>query len=1506
MFLLLCPQCGQGEPNTMRVTGSAGSRCASCSFSVLASASAHSLYIAFLLRNSALPLATVLGLYTVQRGAVVHRTRLMHPWRLCLLASHAVRYLHLYDPVEASISVAALGELKCQLPVPTTKFFLSLASSLPQYDSTQLRRVLAGLSRLHVAHYMITAYILKLFLASLTRDVDSATVPTSLMQSGSWPRCAAAKQLASVADMVRILQIHHTQRTMRAFLAAAERSLAPITTTRGGACSLSWLCRKKDDDLGGTSYIDARRMAVQVLFLLEVYVNARVHVAAPHTPLWLLGMVFHAPWRSFTLSELLHIYSRLFPAAAPRRATGCAANVSSTRLMQEPLTEHILHRAGGTEVEGTSGCRCAPSATGEDDAALGAPFSNSDLLTVPAQCRVWRERSSWEEYVLLRCTVWRLAYQPVSKSSGAEARRLLGILTPTLFYQLSAEFGGQMRGSALRCWIEALPRSAVGRCDVVDSTECDAPREGTAVEAAQICIAILQLLYTQYIAAGEEASSLTYSAVACRTEDSVGTADGEGVLVSVQRLATGLRSVASLGLKETGEERDWELLALLLDVHSYSACTGTSVSFAHWLESELHQSGDASNMWRCLSAAQQDARDVLMARWCRFWAHHQRENRLTSPLAKGKCRSATLACSDVDDSVTPRRKLAEKELLLHWCIANLVNKCLQRSHQASQLHGYTTPPPAHLTPPRLSFQQIWRGMLSETVEELDVSHQRAAAGVSTYPAMKLETDLLAIMAESLDLNRAAQLRSGDASSPPLCMSLADIIGESVLPDTLCAVVGQTQGHRTDAHSRTFPSFAEAAMQRGRWRRRMWWAASTSALGTSMSLQAAQVMLLNALFPSASIGGACGSTSRASLRRLSVLWPYRLLAVCLRHSASVHQPEKIRYAATEGCGSEWRVCATPWDLKEIFGLDAEYRTLGLVTQCDSAYPRENPLTSAIGELPATQQSFFTCAKGLSNTLMCNIESLIAWQQRSDMLPANTLRCRGEDGGILPPDLCGSTAAPYRMWHRDDTTMYLSGGHCLEAYPFADSNKGILSNNSSENVLETPFAYGTGALVPLRETVALLTRAAMSLNASFASVFAQLPARSSPCWTSCSETAVSASLWAPLFPFRPFAAVEALYAELCLYFWERCQRLAEVLLSLCVVSKPDSRHNEEASTPAMTAETLAVSGVVEWRLLSRYVRDASPSAEPSCDTLALTSAQDRATALLLPLMWRCVHYCAAEATPAISWTSKCRRPTEGVVHDVWRLQLFATYLRGKLPLPGRCEPAQERLWWCLHAALSDAVPLEKDGSLNGESSVGSEHRAALAEAMDNLKANSRKSQQLDSIAQSTQRPFLFLRDTISSLCDGLGTASMMSGDGDISVTSPIDTYVQRLLPCHPFVHAGSSNMHARFLCGVRLVVLTWMHVLLLESIVVYHPRIFSHECTQQLSCVQTRIKTYEQGLYLTVPSSAPSCKHGIAHYMGPSTRAATRRYALLVECLVRELDAAASKLMTWLRDPCISVS
>ncbi|KAG5475849.1 hypothetical protein CUR178_03562 [Leishmania enriettii] len=179
-----------------------------------------------------------------------------------------------------------------------------------------------------------------------------------------------------------------------------------------------------------------------------------------------------------------------------------------------------------------------------------------------------------------------------------------------------------MRGPALRLWMGVLPRSSIERSRMANATESRA-LEGAVGEAVQLCITLLQLLHIQYAAAGEGAGLLTCSAVACHTDDSADTNQGGKVLVVAQRLVACLRTVASLVCDHAWHEGEWELLALLLDMHFPSGRSTTGVSFAQWLEAVLQQSGGAARMWRCLSAVQQGARDALMARWRGFWAHRR-------------------------------------------------------------------------------------------------------------------------------------------------------------------------------------------------------------------------------------------------------------------------------------------------------------------------------------------------------------------------------------------------------------------------------------------------------------------------------------------------------------------------------------------------------------------------------------------------------------------------------------------------------------------------------------------------------------------------------------------------------------------------------------------------------------------------------------------------------------------------------------------------------------------
>ncbi|KAG5475329.1 hypothetical protein LSCM1_03442 [Leishmania martiniquensis] len=1439
---------------------------------------------------------------TIQKEAPDHRTCLMYPWRLLQLANQAVRHLRMYDPIDASVAVAALGELNYDLSPSTTAFLVSLTPALPHCDATQLTRVLVGLSRLRVAHYMLVSHILKLFLAALTRDGGSAKVPTSPVHAGSSLRCAAGDQLAKVASMVRVVQVHHTQRTVRAFLAAAERALAPIMTSGGGAHPTSAQHGKRDGGASSTSPASARQMVLELLFILEVYVNARVRVAAPHTPAWLLHMISRAPWAFFSLSELLHVYSRLFPAAAAHRRVACAAGVSAARLVQNTLTEHILGRARSTKWVDLWSCRRASPVTGEQDAEDDAWRCSGDFSNAAqVGCCVWEGLPPGERYALLRCVVWRLASQPLTQVRGAEANELVGLLTPALFCLLAAEFGAQMRGPALRWWMGALPRSAMEGGRMANAAASRARCEGAAREAVQLCIALLQLLHIEHAKADEVASSLGCAAADCLADDSAGSRQVSEVLVAVQRLVTCLHRVASLAGDGAGHEGEWELLTLLLDLHAPSS-NPAGASFAHWLEAALQRSGDASHMWRCLLTAQRDARDALIRRWCNFWVNRRGAVVCKSSMAK-KCRSDTLVRADRGNSAAPLCVgLGVHEWRLHWCIAHLLDAWLQRARQSRQLHICATLPLAHLTSRWFPFRQIWQGMLAETTAHLHGSDWSAATRGSPYPAMVLETDLLVIMADSLDPRRRARERSGEAQMLPSLISLADAISDSALPDALCTALEVAQAHDTDRPRQTLPCHAEAETQRERWRRRVWWSEKASASGTSMSLQAAQMLLLCALFHPSTINNTCIPADSSSPCRLPARWPYQILAVSLRTSASPQRPSAASHEPRESREREWGADGSQWEMQGDGETGAEYHAPGALTLFARANLTEPLPIPAISEPLPTKVSLFTCAKGLTNALMCSIEALVAWQWRSGMLALDTLRGRDDGVSALPPDLSGATATLYRIWYRDDTPVILAGGAFLAVKPLGDPNRGGTTGESADEPPGQPSARDTGVLVTLCEMVALLTRAAVPLNASGASLFAPSPAFSSDCVPAFKGGVASSSLCGPLPPFQPPMAAEALYAELCLRFWEHCRRLADVL-ARCAVSKPGSRGDEEAPACIKGAEALAIAGAVAWRRFSRHFSNASPSAKPSCSAHGLTAAQNQATKLLLPLIWRSAHCCTVESSPATSQMSKCRLPIRGVLSDLWRLQLFTSHIGGQLPLPAKCEPAQERLWWCLQAALSGAIPAGQQRLVGAEPSEPLEDQAALELAVSELRASLCQRHWLDSTAQGTQRPFSFLRDAILSMGADHGATPAVGGEGESSMTSPMAVYVQRLLPCHPFVLAGPRGMQVHLLCGVQLVVLTWMHVLLLECIAMYHPRLFSAPCTQQLIWVRSRLRTCKQELYLGPLSSASLQSEGAAPSTARCTGAEESLHSLLVMCLTRELDAAVSELMSCLRDPCI---
>ncbi|KAG5475848.1 hypothetical protein CUR178_03561 [Leishmania enriettii] len=140
-----------------------------------------------------------------------------------------------------------------------------------------------------------------------------------------------------------------------------------------------------------------------------------------------------------------------------------------------------------------------------------------------------------------------------------------------------------------------------------------------------------------------------------------------------------------------------------------------------------------------------------------------------------------------------------------------------------------------------------------------------------------------------------------------------------------------------------------------------------------------------------------------------------------------QPSATCHKPPESCGNAWRAHGPQWEIQDAAHAGAEYHALG---------PLSDFGTVNLTEPPPAQNSLFACAKGLSNALMCSIEAFVAWQRRSGVLAADTLRGRGEDWTLLPPDVSGASATLYRVWSRDDKPVTLAGSAFSTVKPFED--------------------------------------------------------------------------------------------------------------------------------------------------------------------------------------------------------------------------------------------------------------------------------------------------------------------------------------------------------------------------------------------------------------------------------------------------------------------------------------
>ncbi|KAK7201759.1 hypothetical protein NESM_000241900 [Novymonas esmeraldas] len=1421
----------------------------------------------------------------------------MQLWRLHLLTARAVCCLHLYDPTEASVAVAALGELGGELSGSSSRLLLGVLPSLPHYDATQLTRAFGGLSKLRVGHHMVTAHFLQLFLAATVGGRCGASA-----HSGRQLPPPLADQLSAVAAMASLLQRHHTQRTVRAFLAAAERALAPFAAAASGDVvkRLSRHMTRGTTDVSDSATLAARQSAAQALFLLEVHVHARVSVAAPQTPSWLLHALMSVPWTSYTFASLLHLYHRLHPATAvPRqrcRVTGeCAATV-----VLSSLAAHVLHRA--EEV------LCSGHVAADESVPLRRPSRVEATAEGHADVGGRAGLSPAQQYVIVRCAASSLSRSPSMAELQPCVVRLLRGVPVEVFYELSAEFGCHMRGSALMCWVAHMPRSTAPSTGAVTTAQgCRVQHHrGTAGDAARGCAALLQLLYVQYAASPEPsprtevATSNTAVRAVCRR--------------LVVCLAEVTAAVATTPVEE-GSEREWELLALLLDMLASPARHSDSdgVPFVLWLVEDGEAMGTAPRTRHDLGAALVAARDALVMRWLHLWAGccccGGGAAVLRSPATVGgsadNCATALSARCHVGSGVArPPRALSDKVLRLHWAIAHQTEEQLRcddtgddsgaMAWRTGLAEALTTYPPAH--PTDAVWPTVWRALISESEARLHATARRRRACDAV-----LEADLLVILAEALlHASRAA---------PPSRPSLADSICESGLPEALCTALEWAGQDDAVALSAGPLSRAEAELLlRTRWRRRLWWAERTAAPGAFTVLRAAQTVLLHTVFMSkrgptrdclAFRVAPCGGSVR--------WWPHRLLVASLRGDLSrgrlcatteeeeeedeeeglptpAAECDRVRSLARE-CGGG--LAAGDAVLHDDYGCDNDdhhhdHQRPPLQGQTPQHRLRLQGEDGEMAEgalVPLASASLFHRATGLSSAMMSSVESFVNRVYHGHRAATATLCVGSLRKRHPPPGVSVEEAALYREWYMEDTLVTLSAD--VRAAPSPHVNIGAARVARVCGGIQTTSAAtcDPSAVRWLPETLALLLTASMTLQA--------IPAAPSATRASASSFHYYAAPPLSSAPSHAAVAAEAVCVGLCFSLAELSQRLAAALLA--------GSMGDHASEAVAEAEALVVAGAAEWVRLERLVRHAASTAATSSRPVpALATGEPIADEVLLPLVWRGVHRTApcrgrriASLPPLLRDGGDQRGCT--LVVDVWRLQLFARHLCRHLPLARRFAPAQERLWRCLRAAAAAASASPPVAHQLAEEHRDDSGEASLDSAMAELAAELHERHWYDGVAAGTHHPLRFLKGLLSALTASLNHATdEETVDGAAAAATPADDYASQLLPCHPFALDRAAAAAPQCTGGVRLVVVTWMHVLLLCSIAEHHPRLLSHTGMQ-------RLHSALQNTHMRARDIA-----GSAVDPHPGARLSESVHGPLLEaCLACELGAAVAELLKW---PC----
>lgn len=1422
------------------------------------------------------PLYAVFLLLRTRRGAVFFFSPLRHrsaarfgdawmiPWRRYMLTARATRHLGLYDPAIASVTVDALGDLGDELPTSPGRLLARVSPVLPHCDAAQLLRLFRGFSKLRVAHYMATAHLLQLFLAALAEHpVASAEL--------------AALQLGAVAQVTHVVQQHHTQRTTRAFLAAVEAALRPARGRLG----------VEECGHAALSFAAARGMASQLLFVLEVHVNVRVCVQAPHTPSWLLERLASLPADALSLRELLHVYARGFPVPATPASDTDAATVRPSAAASRRLLTHRILSCLSRQSAGRRG----GGAAAETDAT--APDGSACVEAAWGEQPAWaRALSCGERHTLVRCVVDDWAAGGAGRPDDTATMRLLtSIATPALFWRVTKERGWRLRGAVLDRWLAVLS----------DFTGRDAHARGPSArrsgpvrlsgshDAAPLCVALLQIVFA--LVAGEDLSETSHRR-GCSGTDAAEMADRRGQLQwCVQELLFCLRIVSADENSDTAPTGynlvEWELLALLLSLHHSATPDAADVPERRLTELTLQQIGESSPAWCTLMRASRDTLGVLLARWLQFWHGHNPLSDVDTMVLGRRVAPTNSALQRFHGGryglPGPQHCLSPLEHRLHWAIADFCEALLPHTRGAD-VAASTAPLQASAWQPLRVPHAALARVVSRLVVHTEQLLREQAGSARLARDGELEVDLVLILAESLERarRRNAALR---AMQPPVkeCVWLADVMVESAVPGLLAAAMRRTSaGGLCAAGSGRVPSYAATRHGLGRWHGRLWWAATAAGAASEarISPAAAQATVLHAVFPPGAEDDRidCGVGSSCAVvvgLREGVAWPLEMLATLLRNSHWSSQPEpaavaEAAVASTPLPGDDFALLQTVLATLS-HGVDAQDPTTGTPpllsplwgsADCVPTVPAA-PLAAPASAASAV--SLFSYDKGLANTFMCNVELLLSWSTTFGEAATCTLRGGGEYGSGLPSLSPPHGAAQHDLWFRDDALLTLRRDLCLTVCGSAATCEGGRGGTQAGHPAPSP-----SPLEEAEDTVAAAEVAALTARALH-ELRAELMLRSA----SCQNSASPAHTWAfdamgvphgrPVaVPFVP-VPVNALHVELCQRLWHHCRHVAALLVP-CGGARC-------SGVPVGALEAALLGAVTEAEHCTRGSQAAARrcSESPVRDTSALATTRHATRSALMGLLWGRAHAsCHEEASPM------------SVVTALQRLRLFADHLCVQLPLSGNDAPSHARLLCCLEAVLSDdadAAPRACGPADPALSCAVTELRVSL---QGRLWCNGETS-------VHAHRPFHLLQDTAQSMCGSLGI--------DFTSAAPLEAYAQHLLSLHPFLSAeriDAAEVGAR---GVQFVALTWLHVVWMQCLAANHPRL---RCETSLCVLQSahshiavQVDRLAEGTSLSRTSSASGSCPAATSPRATTEAALAHQLALSLAC---ELQAAVSSLIS----------